>query len=76
MVLAVWQSGEDDAAPDVVRARLESTVETFNGRKSLGYGEYYASYVPRGDIPARWPRRPSLPTHCPRGPTYEESRSA
>src|SRR4029453_16934760 len=28
------------------------------------------------DIPEHWRRRPSLPTHCQRGPTYEESRSA
>src|SRR6266536_3770111 len=25
-------------------------------------------------IGEHWPRRPSLPTHCPRGPTYEEGR--
>ena len=37
MVLAVWQSGVDDSAPEVVRARLESTVEPFGG-ESLGYG--------------------------------------
>jgi hypothetical protein len=37
VVLAVWQSAEDDSAPEVVRARLESTVEPFGG-ESLGYG--------------------------------------
>ena len=52
VVLAVTHSG-DDSAPELVQARLESTVEPFGG-ESLGYGGS-ASYAPRVTFPHAGP---------------------